>query len=90
MDKDLEQGGVNYKYTSNIDGTITYTATFNTGDKDKYYYGMNFGAMNYTTETGWVDKSSALNFTTQLGLSDEELKNVKKQISENFTLEKIK
>lgn len=89
MNKDLEIGGVKYRYTPNPDGTVTYTAIFKTpNESDNYYYGMNFGAM--TMNEGVVDKSSALKFTSDLEMTDKEVEALKKQIQSNFRLEVVK
>lgn len=89
MNEDLTVGKVEYKYTPNPDGTVTYTAIFKTpNESDNYYYGMNFGAM--TINEGVVDKSSALKFTSDLGMTSKEVEALKKQIQSNFRIEVLK
>lgn len=92
MNQETNLKGITYKYTTNRDGTVTYTATFTTGSgSDKYYYGMNFGGMKIKNpSTGEVDKSSHLKFTGELGMTDTEYNDFKYQVQNDFRLEKVK
>lgn len=72
---------MNYKYTENSDGTITYTATFKTNDKESYF-GMNFGVRSTSNAPGVVQDFS------KVGITDTQKEQLKEQITNTMTLTK--
>lgn len=78
---------VTYKYTSNGDGTLTYTMTFETPKTgNRYYLGTNFIVRNYAD----TSNSDRLSFDKTLGMSSVDREALQQQIKNNFILEEAR
>lgn len=78
-------GTITYKYKENSDGTITFTATFESPDKESnYYMGMNFISRDFSNTS-----TSGHLFKDQLDMTDQDVQNLQNQIQNSFVLEEV-